>query len=115
MTIYLDPSALTHSDAADRLAHLIEAGHELVVVSTATPAPGDTIPWASRAATLPDDLPRGSWFVTADPATCGGHQAGLRTMLIGPRPGQQRPTRCDHTARDLRDAVLEILTVDAMG
>ena len=115
MTIFLDQSALTHADAADRLAHLIEAGHELVLVSDATAKPGDAIPWASRATTLPDDLPRRSWFVTADPAACGGRQPGLRTMLIGPRPGPQRPTRCDRTARDLRDAVLEILSADAMG
>ena len=115
MTIYLDRSALMHADAADRLAHLVDAGHELVLVSTAAAEPDDTIPWARRAATLPDDLPPGSWFVTADPGACGGRQPGLRTMLIGPRTGQRRPTRCDSTARDLRDAVLEILTADAMG
>jgi hypothetical protein len=36
-------------------------------------------------------------------------------VLIGPREEGPRPTRCDVTARDLRDAVLEILTADAMA
>jgi hypothetical protein len=36
-------------------------------------------------------------------------------MLIGPREDGPRTTRCDATARDVRDAVLEILAADAMG
>jgi hypothetical protein len=39
----------------------------------------------------------------------------MRTVLIGPRESGLRPTRCDATARDLRDAVLEVLAADAMS
>jgi hypothetical protein len=53
--------------------------------------------------------------VTADPATCGDRQAGLLTLLVGPRDDSPRPTRCDVTARDLAAAVLEILARDAMS
>ena len=128
-TIYLDPSAVSAADAADRLLHLTEAGHELILVepparrasetSAARPVPpipttADGVPWRGRTARLPADPPRGSWFLTGDPAACGDRQPGLRTVLIGPRL-ETRPTRCDATARDLRDAVLEILTSDAMG
>src|SRR5439155_603441 len=70
---------------------------------------------SDRTTTLPAQPPRGSWFLTADPATCGDRQPGLRTVLIGPRENPPRPTRCDSTARDLREAVLEILAADAMS
>jgi hypothetical protein len=63
---------------------------------------------------MPDPPAPGSWFVTADPAACGDRQPSLRTILIGPRASGSRPTRCDVSARDLRDAVLVILAADAM-
>lgn len=113
-TIYLDPSAVAGSDARDRLSHLLEAGHDLVLVTArADDAVDGAFP--SRIPALPEEPPRGSWFVTADPVTCGDRRAGLRTVLIGPRSATPGPTRCDSTARDLRDAVLEILAADAMG
>jgi hypothetical protein len=117
MTIYVDRSAVLDSDAAGRLSHLIEAGHRLVLVDASGTGPPELAAevWSDHLAALPAEPPRGSWFVTADPATCGDRQAGLRTMLIGPRAETVRPTRCDSTARDLRDAVLEILSSDAMG
>lgn len=111
-TIYLDQSAVAGSDAVDRLAHLVEAGHDLVLVTVRGDDAGEAFP--ARIPALPADPPGGSWFVTADPATCGNRQPGLRTLLIGPRAATPGPTRCDSTARDLRDAVLEILTADAM-
>jgi hypothetical protein len=126
-TIYLDPSAVETADAADRLSHLTEAGHELVLVDLSPRAPASRrasaatktspapIAWRARTRQLPPDPPQGSWFLTGDPAACGDRQPGLRTVLIGPSPEHARPTRCDMTARDLRDAVLEILTSDAMG
>jgi len=113
-TIYLDPSAVTGSDAGDRLAHLVEAGHELILVTNRADVAGDGA-FPSRISALPAEPARGSWFVTADPATCGDRRANLRTVLIGPRSATPGPTRCDSAARDLRDAVLEILTADAMG
>ena len=113
--IFFHHSAVREADASDRLTHLADAGHELVLLGEPDhPALGSG-PWSGRADELPEAHPRGAWFVTADPATCGDRQAGLRTLLIGPRPDGPRPTRCDQTARDLRDAVLEILAADAMS
>ena len=113
-TIYVDGSALREPGAAERLLHLADAGHELVLVGADDRPSGGTVPWAGHHPALPGEPPRGSWFVTADPATCLDFQAGLRTVLVGPRDEGQRPTRCDTTARDLREAVLEILASDAM-
>lgn len=114
-TIYLDESAALEPDAADRLAHLIDSGHDLVFVSpNGRPAVVDHLP-GRHVTSMPAAPPRGSWFLTADPGACGDRQAGLRTILIGPRDDIPRPTRCDSTARDLREAVLEILAADAMA
>jgi len=112
--IYIDGSAAVQPDAAVSLAHLPEAGHELVLVAGSRHAALRSVLWNARMDAMPEDPPRGSWYLTADPATCGDRRAGLRTVLIGPRGDGPRPTRCDATARDLRDAVLEILTADAM-
>jgi hypothetical protein len=114
-TIFFDASAASDPDVSERLAHLSEAGHRLVLVDDGT-HPAAALPaWKGVVPALPDPAPRGSWFLTADPATCGDRRPGLRTVLIGPREALPRPTRCDSTARDLRDAVLEILTADAMS
>lgn len=113
-TIFFDASAALDGDIADRLAHLADAGHRLVLVAPSDHPAAGLPAWSRRTASLPDTTPAGSWFLTADPATCGDRRAGLHTVLIGPREEGPRPTRCDATARDLRDAVLEILTADAM-
>jgi len=114
-TIYLDGSVTVDPDLPERLAHLADAGHRLVLVGSAEPAAKDLGAWAERVRELPSAPPRGSWYLTANPATCRDRQPGLRTVLVGPREDGPRPTRCDGTARDLRDAVLEILTADAMS
>jgi len=114
-TIYVDASAAVTPDAATHLAHLPNSGHDLVLVGGDSAATAALASWRSRLPSLPGDPPRGSWYLTADPATCGDRRPGLRTVLIGPREEGPRPTRCDTTARDLRDAVLEILTADAMA
>lgn len=114
-TIYLDGSAVLEPGAADRLFHLGDAGHELVLVAPSGHPAAGLVPWVGHLPALPEAPTRGSWFVTADPATCGDRQPGLRTLLVGPRGRSPRPTRCDATARDLRDAVLEILAADAMA
>lgn len=114
-TIYVHGSACLGPGAADRLAHLAEAGDELVLVAPADhPLAGGPV-WVAQLPSVPEQPSRGSWFITADPATCGDRQAGLRTMLIGPREAGQRPTRCDVHVRDLREGVLEILAHDAMA
>jgi hypothetical protein len=115
ITIFVDGSAASLPDAADRLAHLTDAGHEVILAAPAGHPAAATVVWARHVPRLPADPPRGSWFVTADPATCQDRQAGLATLLIGPREDGPRPTRCDHTARDLGSAVLEILAHDAMS
>ena len=114
-TIYVDGSAALEPGAATRLLHLAEAGHELVLVAPADHPLVDLATWTGHLRAMPEDPSRGSWWLTADPNHCGDHQPGLRTLLIGPRTDGPRPTRCDTTARDLRDAVLEILAADAMA
>jgi hypothetical protein len=114
--IYLDPSAATMPDAAAQLAHLVDTGHELILVGDV--GVGVSIPkGASRVPEVPPDPARGSWFVTADATTCGERRPGLQTLLIGPRPAPSpRPApRCDAEARDLAGAVLEILGREVMG
>ncbi len=113
VTIFVDASLALESGAIDRLRHLADAGHRLILVAPHHASVGVGA-WADRVDRVPGDPPRGSWFVTADPASCGDRRPGLRTMLVGPRRGARSPTRCDTTARDLRDAVLEILAADAM-
>jgi hypothetical protein len=115
-TIYVDPSVAADPDLDERLTHLVEAGHRLVLVAAkddpTAPVGG---PWSDLRASVPTQPPRGSWFLTADSARCGDRVPGLRTLLIGPRETELRPTRCDATVRDLREAVLEILAADAMS
>jgi hypothetical protein len=114
ITIYLDGSAASEPGAADQLGHLVDADHELVLVAPADHPAERLMAWAGHLPAMPDDPTPGSWYVTADPDLCGDRRAALRTMLIGPRARGPRPTRCDATARDLRDAVLEILAARAM-
>ena len=115
MHIFFDGSAALDPDVGDRLAHLADAGHQLVLVAPESHPASALAAWSDRTVALPVQPPLGSWYLTADPATCGDRQAGLRTVLIGPRETSSRPTRCDSTARDLREAVLEILAADAMS
>jgi hypothetical protein len=114
MTIFFDGSAALDPDVGERLAHLADAGHQLVLVAPEEHPAWSLGSWSDRSPSMPSNPPRGSWFLTADPATCGDRRPGLRTVLIGPRELGLRPTRCDSTARDLREAVLEILAADAM-
>jgi hypothetical protein len=116
-SIYIHPSALGVPDAADQLAHLVDTGHELILLGE-VPAPvAEAMPGARQAADVPPDVERGSWYVTADADTCGDRPAGLQTLLIGPRmaPSPRPAPRCDVEARDLATAVLEILSRDVMG
>jgi hypothetical protein len=114
--IYVDPSASSVPDAMGHLRHLVETGHDVFLIGSVPPARAADL-GAALVDAVPDDAPRGSWFVTADAATCADRQPGLRTLLVGPRPAPSpRPTpRCDAEARDLASAVLEILSRDAMG
>lgn len=114
-TIYLDGSACLEPGTAARLAHLVEAGNELVLVAPAEHPAAALDIWVAHLPSLPETPAPGSWFFTADPATCGDRKPGVRTVLVGPREAEQRPTRCDTTVRDLREGVLEVLAADAMA
>jgi hypothetical protein len=113
--IYVDGSVAILPDAPSRLVHLTDAGHAVVLVATAQHPAASLDGWPERVEAMPGDPLRGSWFLTADPTTCHDRQAGLSTLLIGPRDDSPRPTRCDLTARNLSAAVLEILARDVMN
>jgi len=114
-TIYVDGSAAILPGAASRLVHLTDAGHEVVLVAAPDGPAAGVLAWPAQVDELPVNPQRGSWFVTADPSSCHDRQAGLSTLLVGPRDDSPRPTRCDMTVRDLSAAVLEILARDAMS
>jgi hypothetical protein len=114
--IYVDPSVSVASDAAGHLRHLVDTDHEVVLVGEGAPSVGTAL-GAAAVPAVPADAAPGSWLITADPATCAERQAGVLTLLVGPRPARSpRPIpRCDAEARDLGSAVLEILRREAMG
>jgi len=82
-----DPStARSHPDqAADEWRHLREAQH-------------------------------GAWLLTDQPRQVGpARQAGLKVILIGPADTHPSVHRPDYLARDLRDAVGHLLTMDVFA
>jgi hypothetical protein len=103
------------SDAAEPLRTLSETGHELVLV-TGRPV---RLPagFPQMRDMLAPDAERDAWFLTSDPEHCGNRRAGIRSILVGPGPVTRRAAihRCDIQTRDLRSAVLEILTREAMA
>jgi hypothetical protein len=115
-TIYVDPSVSSAPNAVDQLRHFVDTGHDVSLVGDVAPSIAAELRVATIPA-VPADAARGSWFVTADAATCAGHPPGVLTLLVGPRPAPTpRPApRCDAEARDLASAVLEILRREAMG
>ena len=59
---------------------------------------------------------QGSWLLTDRPRQVGpAREAGLKVILIGPSDPQPRNHRPDYQARDLRDAVGHLLTMDVFG
>lgn len=114
--IYVDPSAASAPDAVDQLRHLVDTGHEVVLVGD-VPSSTSAELGAAAIPAIPDAVVRGSWFITADPESCAERHAGVRSLLVGPRPAPSpRPiARCDASARDLGSAVLEILRREVMG
>ena len=103
--VYVTDEALAEPGAREALAHLGDAGHDVVVVD------GDAASAAVAGAGS------AGWLITADPRACGRRSATVRTILVGPRrPAPRGPSlRCDLEARDLSTAVLEILSREAMG
>jgi hypothetical protein len=115
--IYLDAALAGAPDARDHVANLIDAGQQVTFVGSGTEPDATVFPGVRTDPRPPDKPPRGSWFVTAEPARCAERIAGLRTLLISPRTGRSPVAgpRCDQIARDLAAAVLDILAHDAMG
>jgi hypothetical protein len=119
--IFLEPNVLAlerADEAATQLRYLAESGADLVVISAS-----DLPEWEAL------DVPglrfeptagggrRGDWWLTADPADCTRRPGrGVLSVLVGGSVGTTvGPTsRCDVGARDLRSAVLEILSRQAM-
>jgi hypothetical protein len=59
---------------------------------------------------------RATWLLTDRPRQVGSaRQAGLKVIVIGPSDPQPRNHRPDYRARDLRDAVGHLLTVDVFS
>jgi hypothetical protein len=101
------------------LDHLVDAGHELVLVADPPIAAGAVagIPEA-RAEMAVTATPREpgtpAWYLTSDAERCRGRSARLRTILVGDRPAPGAVHRCDSMARDVMAAVLQILATEAM-
>lgn len=58
----------------------------------------------------------GNWLLTDRPRQVGpAREAGLKVILIGPADPQPRNHRPDYQARDLRDAVGHLLTMDVFA
>jgi hypothetical protein len=109
----IDESSVA-SDAGEALRTLADTGHELVLVTSGPVRLPADFP---KIAEVPaPDAERDAWFLTTDPEHCGDRRAGVRSILVGPGPATRRAAihRCDIRTRDLRSAVLEILTREAM-
>ena len=62
------------------------------------------------------DSQHGTWLLTDRPRqVSAARKAGLKVILIGPADPQPRGQRPDYQARDLRDAVGHLLTMDVFA
>lgn len=129
--IYLDPSALVLSasdssegddhvapGASEALAHLVEAGFDVVVlgdeeIDCLRDLPGTV----GRSLELPEHLESDAWFLTGEPHPSFGRPRGGTTVLVGPRRpvGKLPLPRFDLETRDIGSAAMEILTRQAMA
>ena len=120
--VFLDPgTAVIENDGAvdpaalRSLRHLVDAGHELVLVDQ--PAVSQDL--RALAADVVDAVPslpdERSWYLTDDVEHCREMTARVRTVLIGASPPPGSIHRCDSVARDLQAAIMEILASEAMS
>lgn len=126
--VYLDPGAVAiEGGGADpaavrSLGHLVEAGHELVLVDEPTARPTGrarlTRELGSVASRTVREVPArpdvSSWYLTDEVRHCHGLTARVRSVLIGAAPPPASIHRCDSVARDVQAAVMEILAAEAM-
>ncbi len=129
--VYLDPSALLLASAGpgsgddrvapgigEAVAHLVDAGFEVVVLAPSSGnALGELPPAVRHEPSLPEHLDADAWFVTGDPYPSFGRPRGGTTVLVGPRrPSGKLPLpRFDLESRDMASAAMEILTRQAMA
>ena len=120
--VYLDPGAavLDTGGGVDpatvrSLRHLVDAGHELVLVHGAG-APSSDLAALTRAvvAAVPSKPEVPAWYLTDEVDHCREMTARVRTVLIGGSPPSGGIHRCDSVARDVPAAVMEILASEAM-
>ena len=120
--VFLDPgTAVIENDGAvdpaalRSLRHLVDAGHELVLVDQ----PAVSHDLRALAADVVDAVPplpdERSWYLTDDVEHCREMTARVRTVLIGASPPPGSIHRCDSVARDLQAAIMEILASEAMS
>ena len=124
--VFLDPgtAVIENGGAVDpaalrSLRHLVDAGHELVVVDQTSPSSEALRDLEQLGAAVVDavpPLPDGrAWYLTNDVEHCREMTARVRTVLIGASPPPGSIHRCDSVARDLQAAVMEILASEAMS
>jgi hypothetical protein len=119
--VFLDPgtAVIENGGAVDpaalrSLRHLVDAGHELVIVAQPEAA-GALRELAARVVDAVPQLPdERAWYLTDDVEHCRELTARVRTVLIGASPPPASIHRCDSVARDLQAAVMEILASEAM-
>lgn len=105
----VDPAALRS------LRHLVDAGHELVLVDQTEVPTADLRALAADVIGAVPALPaERSWYLTDDVEHCREMTARVRTVLIGASLPPGSIHRCDSVARDLQAAVMEILASEAM-
>jgi hypothetical protein len=103
--------------APEALRHLRDARFQIVIlVNAPSRLIQDLSVGATGQAELPAIIPHGSWLLTDDERRCEERHVGLKTVLVGPKPGSSRrpAAMCDRRARDLFSAVLEVLAQQAM-
>jgi hypothetical protein len=110
----LESGGAPDPEAVRSLEFLVDAGHEVHIVSSAPP-PDDL---AALARGIVESAPmrpdRRSWYLPEDVERCHGATARLRTVLIGAAPPPGSIHRCDAVARSVQAAAMEILAAEAM-
>ena len=120
--VFLDPgtAVIENGGAVDpaalrSLRHLVEAGHELVLVAQGAVSSDGLRGLADSVVDAVPQLPdERAWYLTDDVDHCRDMTARVRTVLIGASPPPGSIHRCDSVARDLQAAVMEILASEAM-
>jgi hypothetical protein len=99
------------------VAHLVEAGFEVVLLGTVTEGLRELPADLKHADSLPEHLDADGWYLTGEPYPAFGRPRGGTTVLVGPRrPAGNFPLpRFDMETRDMASAAMEILTRQAMA